>query len=51
MTTDKPQQAEQREQFEREFAEWIAELERQIESTRRSEILTAEDYGVVINVR
>ena len=45
------QSTEAREQFEREFAAWIAEMESQIESTRRSEILTAEDYGIVINAR
>lgn len=38
-------------EFERQFAEWIAEMEAQIESTRQSEILTADDYGIVINVR
>lgn len=39
------------EEFEREFAEWIAELEAEIESTRRSEMLTADDYAIVINAR
>lgn len=35
--------------FDAEFAEWLRKMEAQIESTRRSEILTARDYETRIN--
>jgi hypothetical protein len=35
--------------FEREFNAWLEHMEREIQATRESEILTAEDYAIVIN--
>lgn len=40
-----------RKEFEEEFNRWISELEQQIESTRRSELLTQEDYAIQINAQ
>lgn len=43
--------AEKQDQFEREFNEWVTEMEEKIESTRRSEQLTQEDFAVRINAQ
>ena len=42
---------EERREFAEEFNGWIVELEQQIESTRRSELLTQEDYAIQINAQ
>lgn len=44
-------QTEDRRKFEEEFSRWIAEMEEQMESTRRSEQLTQEDFAVRINAQ
>lgn len=39
------------EQFDKEFNEWLLHMEEEIKKTEESEILTAEDYNIRINVR
>jgi hypothetical protein len=34
--------------FEIEFVEWLAELEREIEATKKSERITAEDLAIIV---
>lgn len=41
----------EQEQFDRDFNDWLAKMEENIKRIEESEILTAEDYGIVINVR
>lgn len=38
-----------REDFEKAFNDWLDAMEREIEATRESERLTAEDYAIRIN--
>jgi hypothetical protein len=38
-------------QFDKEFTDWQEKMERSIEATRQSEILTAEDFNIRINAR
>jgi DNA-binding transcriptional regulator YiaG len=35
--------------FDREFNAWLEHMEREIQATRESEMLTAEDYAIRIN--
>jgi predicted RNase H-like HicB family nuclease len=37
------------EQFDRDFDAWLEHMEEEIQATRESEILTAEDYAIRIN--
>ena len=37
-----------KEQFEREFNEWLEQLEREIEATRESERITAYDLAIIV---
>lgn len=42
---------EQQNNLEEEYKQLIAELEQQVASTRRSELLTQEDYAIQINAQ
>lgn len=42
---------ERQSDFEEEFNGWLEELDREIESTRRSEQLTEKDYSIRINAK
>lgn len=37
--------------FQSEFGNWVAEMEKQVESTRQSELLTQNDYAIQINAQ
>ena len=47
----KESKKEQRDRFEEDFGRWIVQVEGEIESTRRSEQLTKEDFTIRINAQ
>lgn len=47
----KESKKEQRDKFEEDFSRWIVQMEEEIESTRRSERLTKEDFTIRINAQ
>jgi hypothetical protein len=47
----KVSESKERKEFVEEFNEWMKKLEEQKASTRRSELLTQEDYAIQINAQ
>lgn len=45
---DKQQDAAARERFDRDFDAWLEHMKREIEATRESERITAEDLQIIV---